>query len=170
MIDSPLAVVIAQIVVLVLNAVLYARQKNAVDVERRDRGVFGPRVDYAVLTAEAAKREAENIDGEKYRALASIVQQQAVEIADLKAKIRSLEESVQSMSNKLASRERADRSAERRAAQVSPPAPLEAPPDQQATAPGGVDAATLAALGAIPLRADAAPAAAPRGSFGRKAA
>jgi hypothetical protein len=168
---SPLAIAILQIVALVFQAVLYARGKNAVDLEKRDRGTFGGLVDNAVRIAEDAMRTADRIDVEKYRALASLVEQQATTIATLRAQVVALEESVASLSNKLASRERADRSAERRAAATVAPLP-EALPVQEAVQPGGMDAATLARYGAIPLHANnhAAPEAPERPrSFGRVA-
>lgn len=170
--NSPLVLALAQVVVLVLNAIIYSRQKNAADNEKRERGRFGEQVSEAVRTAQDAKREAFQIDTEKYRSLASMVEQQAVEIAKLKAQVVALEESVASLGNKLASRERADRNAEKRAAHATP-APGRDDEDEgpQAGRPGGTDAATLARLGAIPLQPEAAPAAqgAPR-SFGRKVA
>lgn len=168
--NSPLAIALVQIVALILQAVLYTRGKSAVDLEKRDRGAFAPQVADAVRIAQEAMRAAEKIDGEKYRALASLCEQQAVTIANLRAQVNALEESVASLSNKLASRERADRAAERRAAAGAPPLP-EAHDTQEAAQAGAMDAATLAGLGAIPLRANhAAPEAPgkPR-SFGRVA-
>lgn len=114
--NSPLVLAIAQIVVLILNAILYARQKNAVDVEKRDRGVFGADVSKALRLAEEASREAKTIEVDHYRKLAALFAAQSAELEQAKAKIRALEETVSSLSNKLASRERADRSAEKRAA------------------------------------------------------
>lgn len=167
--NSPLAIALLQIVALVVQAVLYARGKNAVDLEKRDRGMFAPQVADALRMAEDAMRAADRIDQEKYRALASLVEQQAVEIARLKAELAAATESIHSLSNKLASRERADRAAERRAAPpMTPPLPAEGE-HQEAGPAGTMDAATLAQFGAIPLRANAAPAEGRPRSFGRVA-
>lgn len=167
---SPLAIAILQTVALIVQAVLYARGKNAVELEKRDRGMLAPQVADALRTAQEAMRAADRIDTEKYRALASLVEQQAMEISRLKAELAAAAESIASLSNKLASRERADRAAERRAATTLPPLPAEH--DTQEAAPAGtMDAATLAQLGAIPLRANAAPEAPSRPrTFGRVAA
>lgn len=118
---SPLAIAILQTVALIAQAVLYTRGKNAVELEKRDRGSFGPQVGDALRTAQEAMRAAERIDTEKYRALASLVEQQALEIASLKAQLAAATESIASLSNKLASRERADRAAEKKAAAERPP-------------------------------------------------
>lgn len=167
---SPLSIVVAQIVVLVLNAILYSRQKNSADNEKRERGRFGETVTEALHVARDAKKTADNVDGEKYRALASIVEQQGLEIARLRATVLAQEETIKSLANKLASRERADRAAERRAEASATPAPGR-DEDQAATSPGGLDAATLARLGAIPFQPEAAPAAASRpNNFGRRVA
>jgi len=119
--NSPIVLAFAQLVVLILNAILYARQKNVVDVEKRDRGAFGGDVSRAVQMAERAERTASTIEVEHYHKLAALFAAQSSELEQAKAKIRSLEETVSSLSNKLASRERADKSAERRAAKETLP-------------------------------------------------
>jgi len=112
--NSPFALALAQIVLFIVQAIIYSRQKSALDVEKRDRAVFGPQVAHALEVAEAAKRDVETIELSHYKKLAALFEVQSTELANAKAQIRALEETVQSLSNKLASRERADRAAEKR--------------------------------------------------------
>lgn len=128
--NSPIALALAQIVLFVVQAIIYSRQKSALDVEKRDRAVFGPQVTHALEVAQAAKRDVETIELSHYKKLAALFEAQSTELANAKAQIRALEETVTSLSNKLASRERADAKAAKRAAQADDaeePEPSSAP-------------------------------------------
>lgn len=173
--NSPIALAIAQLVILIINAVLYSRQKSALDVEKRDRGQFGPQVQQALSVAEAAKHEIGKLEVEHYKRLAALVSALTAEHEACKQKVLALEESVASLSNKLASRDRADAAAAKRKAAAAMPAEEGAPQlpmfhGPQAGQPGVLDAATLAQLGAIPLSQPSAAPAAPRDpTFGKVA-
>lgn len=99
----------AQFLALVLGAIIYSRQKSALDIEKRDRGTFGTRVDEALRRASDALLGVERIDVEQYRTLAKKLAEAYAEIEMLKAKSIAQEESIKSLSNKLASRDRADK-------------------------------------------------------------
>lgn len=117
--NSPFALALVQLVILVVNAILYSRQKSALDVEKRDRGAFHPLVQQAVADATAARRGTEQIEVDHYKRLHSLLSSIATEHEADRAKLRAMEESVSSLSNKLASRDRADAAAAKRAAKPS---------------------------------------------------
>jgi len=127
MIISAFSLLGVQFLAVVLGAIIYSRQKSASDNEKRERGVFGPRVDEALRKAHDALLGVERIDVEQYRALAKKLADAYAEIEMLKAKVAALDESIRSLSNKLASRERADRLAASREkddeTEVVPPKP-----------------------------------------------
>jgi len=97
-----------QFLAVLLGAIIYSRQKSALDIEKRDRGTFGTRVDKALQAAQDALLGVERIDIEQYRALAKKLADAIAETEMLKAKVLALEESIKSLSNKVASRDRAD--------------------------------------------------------------
>lgn len=166
---SPIVLAFAQLVVLVLSGLIYGRQRSALDLEKRDRSVFGPIVSQAAADAAAAKRVAEEVETEHYRRLAALFAAQASEHEACKAKLRALEESVASLSNKLASREKIEQRAAKRAeAAAAAPAQDEA----GAAAPGAEDMDTLLRTHGIPM---GQPPPAPAGyqrppAFGRRTA
>lgn len=134
----------AQVLAVVLGAIIYSRQKSALDIEKRDRGTFGAKVDKALQQAHDALLGVERIDVEQYRALAKKLADAYQEIEMLKARVLAQDESIKSLSNKLASRERADR----RAA-VTHPAPDDDEVEPgQSTAKKSPQAQTLEALAA----------------------
>ena len=98
----------AQFLALLLGVIIYTRQKSALDIEKRDRGVFGTRVDKALQLASDALLGVERIDIEQYKALAKKLADALAEIEILKVRIIAQDESIKSLSNKLASRDRAD--------------------------------------------------------------
>lgn len=147
--SSPVLLAFAQLVVLILSALIYGRQKNALDVEKRDRGAFGGAVERALGLATDAKQEVERINVDHYKKLATMFAECCAETEALKAKVRAQEESIASLSNKLASRERADKSAEKKAAKE---AAVEDPQPGLPTAPGAAGVDDLVRQGlAIPL-------------------
>lgn len=150
---SPIAIALAQLVILVINAILYSRQKNGADNEKRERAEFRPKVEQAYTWAQDAKRGVETVELDHYKKLLALFQAQAAELAEAKAKIAQLEESLASLSNKLASRERADRSAAKRAAQET-----QEPEAEELPAKGKVTLDDLIRNGAaIPLTPEAPP-------------
>lgn len=117
---AQILMLIGQGLVALASAIIYSRQKSAVDVEKRDRGVFGITVTDALRHAQEAERVARELRLDNYELLRQKFEGLVLENAQLKAKVAALEESVASLSNKLASRERADRRAAREeAAQAS---------------------------------------------------
>lgn len=116
--NSPFALALVQLVILVVNAILYSRQKSALDVEKRDRGAFHPLIQQAVADATAARRGTEQIEVDHYKRLHALLSSIATEHEADRAKLRAMEESVSSLSNKLASRDRADAAAAKRAAKA----------------------------------------------------
>lgn len=106
-----IALLFVQLIALVITFFVHARQLSALDIEKRDRGTFGARVSEALRLATDALTGVEKIDKEKYDKLAKKHVDSLAEIEELKLKILRLEESVKSLANKLASRERADRNA-----------------------------------------------------------
>jgi len=121
MIISAFSLLGVQFLALVLGAIIYSRQKSAADNEKRERGVFGPRVDEALRQAHDALLGVERIDVEQYKALAKKLAEAYQEIEMLKAKVLAQEESIKSLSNKVASRDRADRRAMERETDDTPP-------------------------------------------------
>lgn len=103
------SLVIAQIVVLVINFFIYGRQKSALDVEKRDRGTFGATVADALRLAESAKRGVEEMDTTKYKKVLDGLVECCAENAKLKSQIAACDESIKSLSNKLASRVKTER-------------------------------------------------------------
>lgn len=106
----------AQFLALMLGAIIYSRQKSALDIEKRDRGTFGTtltgfgsRIDEAMRRASDALLGVERIDLEQYRALAKRLGDAIAEIELLKAKVIALEESNRTLNNKLSSRSRSEK-------------------------------------------------------------
>lgn len=168
--NSPIAIAIAQIIALIFSAVLYARQKSALDIEKRDRGAFGKDVSQALSLATDAKHDVKTIELEHYKKLAALFSICSTELELAKTQIRSLEESVASLSNKLASRERADRNAAKAAA-VAAPAEGEGDLGAPALPPGFPAKPTMADLInaglAVPMAPVSAPAQQPASTFGK---
>lgn len=106
-----IALVFVQLFALVITFFVHSRQLSALDIEKRDRGTFGARVSEALRIATDALTGVEKIDKEKYDKLAKKHVESLAEIEELKLKILRLEESIKSLANKLASRDRADRNA-----------------------------------------------------------
>ncbi len=96
----------AQFLAVIGGLYIYSRQRNALDIEKRDRGVFGADVAKALSAANDALAGVTRIDVDQYRALARKYAECVEEIETLKAKVRGLEESIATVNNKLASRER----------------------------------------------------------------
>lgn len=159
--NSPIVLAFAQLVILIANAYLFARQKNQAERRKPDELRLESLVQTAVLDASSAKREVELIEVGHYNALMVKYNEVLVELRDAQSKIRIMGESIASLSNKLASRERADRSA----AKAAPQSGVEEPPEP---GPGNLDDI---------LRAHGMPLNAPPGSstpaipstFGKKA-
>lgn len=163
--NSPIALALAQLVILIVNAILYSRQKSALDVEKRDRGVFHPLVQQAVADASAAKQGTERIEVDHYKRLHAILASVTTEHETDRAKLRAMEESVASLSNKLASRDRADTAAMKRAAKV-------AAESDEVVVPVGAGAPELDSLLAahgVPMGRTTAAPAAQASTFGRVA-
>lgn len=113
---AQILLLIGQGLVALASAIIYGRQKSAVDIEKRDRGVFGATVTDALRHAQSAERLAQELRLQNYETLRQKFEELYLENAQLKAKVLTLEESVASLSNKLASRDRADRQAARKEA------------------------------------------------------
>lgn len=103
----------AQFLAVVFGVIVYIRQQATADGEKRERGILGPRVDEALRKASDALLGVERIDVEQYRALAKKLAEAYGEIEMLKARVLAQEESIKSLSNKLASRDRADKRADK---------------------------------------------------------
>jgi len=101
--------VIAQLMVFVGNALLYGRQKSALDIEKRDRGLASVGVAEALRKASEASTMVDGLRFDNYELLRQKFEAQSLEIASLKAQILTLQESVKSLANKLASRDRSDK-------------------------------------------------------------
>jgi len=146
-----IALIVVQIVMLVITFYVQSRQMSAVDIEKRDRNTFGANVSEALRVAQAALRGVELIEVEHYKALASKHAKLLQDVEDLKCQIMSLEESVKSLSNKLASRQRAD-FAEMKRAQAMEGEDLNPPVNPIKTHKGEYNLEQLKALGlAVPL-------------------
>lgn len=114
-----IALIIVQIIMLTITFFVHGRQLSALDIEKRDRGTFGAKVTEALRAANDALMGIEKIDKELYRDLARKHALLLQDVEDLKVKNGALEESVKSLANKLASRDRADALAAKR-----PPQPI----------------------------------------------
>jgi len=108
-----IALVFVQLFALVITFFVHSRQLSALDIEKRDRGTFSVRVTEALRAANDALAGIEKIDKDLYRDLAKKHALLLQEVEDLKVRNLALEESLKSLANKLASRERADRAAQR---------------------------------------------------------
>lgn len=158
--QSQISIAIAQLVVLVVNAIIYARQKSAVDVEKRDRGAFLPLVQEAERVARTASASIQALTFEHYEALRAKYEALLLHTKDLEVQIATLKESVASLTNKLTSRDRADAARERRAAEreaLRAPAPAQPQADDGAAETGDSLADLIASGAAIPLRPHVAP-------------
>lgn len=154
----------AQFLALILGAIIYSRQKSALDIEKRDRGefggtlkTFGGRIDEALRKASDALLGIERIDVEQYRALAKKHGEAIAEIELLKAKVVALEESVRTLNNKLSSRSRTDKAERAEEAQEIKTVPFVPKSVKQGEfeIPAGVDPAEyLKSIGlGVPLNA-----------------
>ena len=110
------SLVIAQVVVLALSQLIYSLQKSAYNLEKRDRGILAPQVTEALRLSTEAKQVVESLNTAKYESVRNDLIECCKENAKLKAQVNGLEESIANLSNKLASRDRADAMAMRRAA------------------------------------------------------
>lgn len=117
--NSPIVLVFAQLVVLLANAYLFARQKNQGENKKLDVAMLLNQVSEAIRTAEGAKQDVMTVEVTHYKKLAALHDAQQREIEHLRSKVDCLQETVDSLSNKLASRDRADKGAEKRAGKAS---------------------------------------------------
>lgn len=165
-----LGVLAAQFLVFLVNALIYARQKSALDVEKRDRGAFLPMVQQAERVARDAASAIGALTYEHYEVLRAKCEALMLENKDLRVQIDGLKESVASLANKLASRDRADAARERRAAEreaLRAPPPASTQADEVAEESGDPLAELIASGQAIPLGPRVAPAAStPPSHFG----
>jgi septal ring factor EnvC (AmiA/AmiB activator) len=126
--NSPLVLAISQIIILIAQAVAYLRSKQDVARTKTEMGVVSLDIRTAKDTAESAKRAVETIELSHYKALLAKYEGVVLELVDaqkaiklLRAEVESLRESIASVNNKLASRERADKSAAKKAAREDVP-------------------------------------------------
>lgn len=131
-----IALIIAQTVVLIVGSIIYSLQHGLYSGEKRDRGNFGETVRNAVDIAKRAASSVDMLDTEKYERLARKYVQLLEEHEALKVRVAAMEESIKSLSNKLASRQRSDTLAARRESAAPAPAPADAGDIQ---IPPGVD-------------------------------
>jgi len=157
------SLVIAQAVILGLSQLIYALQKSALNVEKRDRGMFAPQVTEALRVSTEAKQIVEALNTQKYESVRNDLLECCKENAKLSAKCNGLEESIANLSNKLASRDRADAMAMRRAAarghKLEDDEETPAPAAPTPTAPRTLEEAIAAGI-ALPLHPPPAPEAA----------
>lgn len=146
------SLVIAQAVILGLSQLIYALQKSALNIEKRDRGMFAPQVTEALRVAAEARQEVNALNTQKYESVRNDLLDCCKENAKLKAQVSGLEESIHALSNKLASRDRADAMAIRRATKAPSFAadPEEDEPTATTPAPRNLQEAIAAGV-AIPL-------------------
>lgn len=122
--NSPLVLAIAQIIVLIGQAVAYLRTKQDLARTRTDMGTLTLDTRTAKDTADGAKRAVESIEISHYQSLRAKYEEVLTDlvaarskIAALQGEVESMRESIASLNNKLASRERTDKAAARKAAQ-----------------------------------------------------
>jgi len=113
-----IALIIVQLIMLFITFYVQSRQMSALDIEKRDRGIFGTNVSEALRVANLALRGVELMETSKYNALADKHTILLQECTDMRVQILGLEESIKSLSAKLSSRQRADTIESRRASQV----------------------------------------------------
>lgn len=169
---SQVGIALAQILVFLVNALIYARQKSALDVEKRDRGVFGTKVSDVERVARDASSAISSLTFTHYESLRQTVEALSHRVRELESENLSLKESVASLSNKLASRDRADSSKINRAIKeaLTSTSPVGEEVDDAPRVPGKDPLADLIASGqAIPLGPQSGPAEKPVNHFGRSA-
>lgn len=113
MVYGVLALLSAQIVLVVLTATAYLRIRSHSDAEKNERISWGIKVEAAVNTADAAKRSVEVIELSHYKALLAKFEAQGLEIAELKKENSSLRAEVIGIRTKLASMGKEERRRER---------------------------------------------------------
>lgn len=168
MIYGVISLLVAQLVIAALCAVAYLRQKNAYDVDKRDREGFGAKLEVVYGKVGDVQRAVETIELSHYKALAAKYDIAMQDISRLEKQVAGLKETVEALSNKLASRDRADRAAAARE-RPAKPAPEDSAPSAGAAEPS-VD--ELIRAHGIPLRPPVngtAPAGVIPADFGRSA-
>ncbi len=148
--NSPVWLALIQFLVVLGNAVVYVRFKHRGDVEKRDLGDFKLSLEAIRLVADAAKISADLANGDKYESVRLRCDDLASSLKGCQGDNAILRESVQSLSNKLASREKIERHAAKREA------------DEEAAREAGngevpMTAEQLQAMGAIRLPMQPAP-------------
>jgi len=162
-----IALVLVQLGIAAACALLYLRGRNANDMDKRDRETYSARVEVAYGMADSAKKAVETIEVTHYKALAAKYEVACQDIVRLEAQVKSLKESVESLSNKLASRERADRALAAKERRATPDGESALPAES-----GDPDVDALIRANGYPLsfpgQQQSAPAA-PLNTFGRTA-
>lgn len=104
-----LALILVQVCMVGACGYVYYRSRSMQDLEKHDRMSWSARIEAAYGLADGAKKAVEMIEVSHYKSLAIRYEESQREIESMRAKIARLEESVESLSNKLASRDRQDR-------------------------------------------------------------
>jgi len=161
-----IAMALVQMLVLMINGFLYARQKSAIDVEKRDRGAFGVDVEFAKNLSMTLRDTVQALKTKSYDELKEICEDLLRDNAKLRAQVMSHEESIKTLNNKLASRQRTETKLAKKVEQEE-----ELPEDENGQQPSMEE---LARRGiAVPLFASAPqtppPQAPPARTFGRAA-
>lgn len=115
-----ISLILVQLVIAAACAIAYVRQRNAYDVDKRDREGFGAKLEVVYGKVDTVQRAVETIELSHYKALAAKYEVAMQDITRLEAQIKALKETVESLSNKLASRDRADRLAAKREGREEP--------------------------------------------------
>lgn len=97
-------------------ALLYSRMRSKADSEKASMIPWGIEVKAAVGTANDAKRAVELLELEHYKSLRSMFEDQALQIANLKADNVKLLQRVESLELKVATLQRMDRAARKKEA------------------------------------------------------
>lgn len=155
------ALLVVEVAVAAACLYAYTRIRSQQDSTGQERIAWGVKLEAAVTQADSARRLVETIEVEHYKRLRALVESQAAELSDARARIISLERELKVCQTKLASEERiARRDEQRRAERQTPEVPA------AAGKPGDVDSLVREGL-AIPLGQQQPAPAAPRSTFGR---
>lgn len=146
----------AQLAAFIAGIFTYVRQRNRSDAFGRESAKLEAQMEVLKLATAEAKATAERVEQSHYHVLRSSLEECLTENSRLKGKFLGLDESVERLYAKLASRDKTEKKAARAAAAAEPAADE----DDQVTPeiPGRISKEDLTRMGAIPLPSNAVPA------------
>lgn len=116
------SLIFAQVVILVLGAAIYLRQRSQADAERIAKVDWGIKLEAAIGKADSAKQAVELIEVTHYNRLRAKFEEQVLEIASLKGELAELKKELDRVRVKAETAARMDRAARKRETEEAAPA------------------------------------------------